>query len=620
MKLVSVNLENFRGYRGNNLINIDSDLTGIIGKNDAGKSTVLEALDIFFENSNIDKSDKCVYASDDELVSITCTFSDFPESLSLDESSQTTLLNEYLLNQNSLLEIKKTFRITQKISTDLSIIANYPSNVGLDNLITLKNTELKALFKTKQLEISKVDDQRSNTCLRQFLFKSENLSFATKEIPLNKEDARNIWDSLKLYLPIFALFKSDRNSSDQDSEVQDPMKLAIKHALSEIEPQLKAIQEHIKSKVEDVAQRTLNKLSEMDAALAKDLIPDFSKDPKWDSIFSMSLSSEQGIPVNKRGSGVRRLILLNFFRAEAEKKFIEANGRSIIYAIEEPETSQHPNYQEMLIRALLDLAILPKTQILVTTHTPALAGLMPISSLRYITKNENNQHTIEHASNDEILISISNDLGIHPFGAISNTQCKGYIFVEGVSDVVFLKHIVAKFAENSIIAKDYIEALDIQLLISGGSDNLKHWVNYKLIESLQKPWAVFFDSDNDGQNCDKYQKNLSTQAKYPQIVFHLTKKRECENYLHPNVILRATNNSVIYVPDNFSDQKLSLHPQLLPHIAVKKTNLIEKLWGKTTFEEILESCTDSDGNNEFLGFINRVEERFGLISPKEKTA
>ena len=620
MKLVSVNLENFRGYRGNNLINIDSDLTGIIGKNDAGKSTVLEALDIFFENSNIDKSDKCVYASDDELVSITCTFSDFPESLSLDESSQTTLLNEYLLNQNSLLEIKKTFRITQKISTDLSIIANYPSNVGLDNLITLKNTELKALFKTKQLEISKVDDQRSNTCLRQFLFKSENLSFATKEIPLNKEDARNIWDSLKLYLPIFALFKSDRNSSDQDSEVQDPMKLAIKHALSEIEPQLKAIQEHIKSKVEDVAQRTLSKLSEMDAALAKDLIPDFSKDPKWDSIFSMSLSSEQGIPVNKRGSGVRRLILLNFFRAEAEKKFIEANGRSIIYAIEEPETSQHPNYQEMLIRALLDLAILPKTQILVTTHTPALAGLMPISSLRYITKNENNQHTIEHASNDEILISISNDLGIHPFGAISNTQCKGYIFVEGVSDVVFLKHIVAKFAENSIIAKDYIEALDIQLLISGGSDNLKHWVNYKLIESLQKPWAVFFDSDNDGQNCDKYQKNLSTQAKYPQIVFHLTKKRECENYLHPNVILRATNNSVIYVPDNFSDQKLSLHPQLLPHIAVKKTNLIEKLWGKTTFEEILESCTDSDGNNEFLGFINRVEERFGLISPKEKTA
>ncbi len=97
------------------------------------------------------------------------------------------------------------------------------------------------------------------------------------------------------------------------------MKLAIKAALSEIQPKLTEIQEYIRTNVEDVAKRTLNKLGEMDSNLAKDLIPNFSKDPKWDSIFSMTLTSELGIPVNKRGSGVRRLILLNFFRAEAEK-------------------------------------------------------------------------------------------------------------------------------------------------------------------------------------------------------------------------------------------------------------------------------------------------------------
>ena len=484
----------------------------------------------------------------------------------------------------------------------------------------MKNAELKTLFRTKNLDISQVQDQRSNTSLRQYLFQSEPLTFQNKEIPLNKEDAKNVWDALKNFLPIYALFKSDRNSSDQDSEVQDPMKLAIRHALSEIQPQLQAIQEHIKTKVEDVAGRTLEKLSEMDSALAKDLIPDFPKEPKWESIFSMALASEQGIPVNKRGSGVRRLILLNFFRAEAEKKFREADGRSIIYAIEEPETSQHPDYQEMLIKALLDLSILPKTQILVTTHTPALAGLMPITSLRYITKDETNQHVIAHADCNDILKSISEDLGIHPFGNISNPQCRGYIFVEGVSDVVFLKHIFTKFAESGVIQKDYIAELDVQLLISGGSDNLKHWVNYKLIESLQKPWAVFFDSDNDGNSCQKYQKNLASQAKYPHIVFHLTVKRECENYLHPNVILRASKNNVHHTPDNFSDQKLILHPLLLPYKAVKQSNLIEKLWNLTTCDEITESCTDQEGKNEFLDFIKRIEERFGLIKPQKKTA
>src|SRR5690606_39564483 len=109
MKLIALKLENFRGYQGENLIYIDSDLTGIIGKNDAGKSTVLEALDIFFENSTFEKADKCVNASEDDIVSITCTFSDFPPLLSLDATSQTTLEDEFLLNQDGLLEIKKSF-------------------------------------------------------------------------------------------------------------------------------------------------------------------------------------------------------------------------------------------------------------------------------------------------------------------------------------------------------------------------------------------------------------------------------------------------------------------------------------------------------------------------------
>ncbi|WP_163082851.1 AAA family ATPase [Acinetobacter baumannii] len=619
MELISIVLENFRGYHLKHTILIDECLTGIIGKNDAGKSTIFEALDIFFENSSFEKNDRCIFATEEQNTSITCVFKDFPESLSLDATSQTTLESEYLLNNDSFLEIKKTFRVNQKITTEVSIIANYPSNPDLNSLIILKNAELKSLIKTKGLDITQVDDQRSNTCLRKFLFSSEALTFQTKEISLNKEDAKNLWENIKSFLPIFALFKSDRNSSDQDSEVQDPMKLAIKAALSEIQPKLTEIQEYIRTNVEDVAKRTLNKLGEMDSNLAKDLIPNFSKDPKWDSIFSMTLTSELGIPVNKRGSGVRRLILLNFFRAEAEKKFKEARNRSIIYAIEEPETSQHPNYQEMLIKALLELSLSPKTQILVTTHTPALAGLLPLASLRYINKVDKN-HIIEHADTNQILDKISHDLGIHPFGSINDTQCKGYIFVEGVSDVVFLKHIFSKFAENSLIQRDYITARDIQLLISGGSDNLKHWVNYKLIETLQKPWAVFFDSDNDGQNCDKYQKNIETQKRYSHVVFHLTKKRECENYLHKNVISRITNGEVVFSPNDYADQKVLLHTELIKYIAVKKTNLIEKLWHTTTCEEIIESCTDVDGNNEFLEFINRIETHFSLHEDSKKTA
>jgi len=47
--------------------------------------------------------------------------------------------------------------------------------------------------------------------------------------------------------------------------------------------------------------------------------------------------------------------LLNFFRAEAERRRRERNVPSVIYAIEEPETSQHTAHQKILIRALLEL-------------------------------------------------------------------------------------------------------------------------------------------------------------------------------------------------------------------------------------------------------------------------
>lgn len=611
MKLVSITLENFRGYKEPTTLLVDSAFTGITGKNDAGKSTVLEALDIFFGNSNIDKEDKNIdsYGS----TKVTCTFDDYPIFLSLDSGSQTNLNNEYLLNNNGLLEICKTFDFgTSKASEKISLKCMYPSNEGLNDLIYLKQTELKKRVLARGLKLEDVSDLRSNTSIRQFLYSSENLNLLEQEIFLNKEDAKDIWISLAKHLPIYALFKSDRNSNDQDSEVQDPLKLAIKLALSDIQSQLDEIQEHIRTKVIDVAQRTLEKLEEMEASLAEDLVPDFTKEPDWKSLFKLSLSSEKGIAINKRGSGVRRLILLNFFRAEAERKINESSGNSIIYAIEEPETSQHPSNQEMLIKALIKLSDLPKAQVIVTTHVPALAGLMPLDSLRYIYKTEET-HRIDHPS-DVLYEHISTELGIHPVKEVQSSQAKGFVFVEGVSDVVFLKHIFAKLHESSLIQRNYIEDKKIHILISGGSDNLKHWVNYKLIESLGKPWCTFFDSDNDGTNCQKYVNNLKLQQEYNKkgILFHLTHKRECENYLHPNLVYRISNGELNYVVDPYEDQKEKLQPLILPYKTIKKSQLVEKLWSQMSSEEIIEVSNLENGGNEFINFIEKLEEKFNL--------
>jgi Chromosome segregation ATPases len=60
MRLAAVILENFRGFKSPTRIDFDS-LTGIVGRNDVGKSSILEALDIFFDGGacSIDPDDLC---------------------------------------------------------------------------------------------------------------------------------------------------------------------------------------------------------------------------------------------------------------------------------------------------------------------------------------------------------------------------------------------------------------------------------------------------------------------------------------------------------------------------------------------------------------------------------
>src|SRR5690606_22426257 len=128
----------------------------------------------------------------------------------------------------------------------------------------------------------------------------------------------------------------------------------------------------VKNKLQDVAMRTLSKIKEMNPEIANSLNPVIpaTESLKWTDVFkNVSITGDENIPINKRGSGVKRLILLNFFRAEAERRKTQENIPSIIYAIEEPETSQHTEHQKKLIRAFLDLSNTANTQVIITTHS-----------------------------------------------------------------------------------------------------------------------------------------------------------------------------------------------------------------------------------------------------------
>ena len=60
MKIKSITLKNFRSYSGETTVSFE-DLTAFVGRNDIGKSTILEALDIFFyDGKGIIKLEKMI--------------------------------------------------------------------------------------------------------------------------------------------------------------------------------------------------------------------------------------------------------------------------------------------------------------------------------------------------------------------------------------------------------------------------------------------------------------------------------------------------------------------------------------------------------------------------------
>ena len=390
VKLRAVILENFRGYKGRCRIDLD-DITGLVGRNDAGKSSVLEALEIFFnsEEGVFDPADVCVYAAT-QTASIGCVFADFPQQVVIDATATTALADEYPLNEDGHLEVHKRFDCAvKKPKESLTAIANHPAGEHVGELLLRNQGELIAIVKQLAIEEGTID-LRSNVSMRRAIRDATApLTLARAEIPLDKEDAKRIWDLLKLQLPIYAFFRSDRPSQDGDSEVQNPLKIAVAEALKEAQGEFQQVEQSVREKVGDVARRTLDKLREMDADFANELRPDFKAERKWDSLFKFTFDSDDRIPINKRGSGVRRLKLLSFFRAEAERRLREADAPGVIYGIEEPETSQHPTNQKILIEAFTTLVDEGNAQVVLTTHTPALAGLLPPEALRHVQRTPN---------------------------------------------------------------------------------------------------------------------------------------------------------------------------------------------------------------------------------------
>lgn len=236
------------------------------------------------------------------------------------------------------------------------------------------------------------------------------------------------------------------------------------------------------------------------------------------------------------------MILLNFFRAKTEQLARESGRASVIYAVEEPETSQHPNNQRMLLRALSDLS--SDAQVIMSTHTPMLARGLPDSALRYIHVREDNTREIKVGGPD------TNSLFAQSLGVLPDNTVKLFIGVEGPNDIAFLQTISTVLRTGGVDVADLgkMELNGELIFVPLGGSTLLHWSSR--LKNLNRPEFHLCDRDVAPPGLAKYAAHINAVNARPNCRARSTLKKEIENYLHRDAILAAYLECGIALPMN----------------------------------------------------------------------
>lgn len=551
MYLNKVTLDAFRGVSKPQEIFFE-DLNTIVGRNDAGKSTLLFALDYFF-NEKAASLEDLNNVSDSEDFYIECVFS----GVDIEEK-----LKEYLRQNNKkeegIDEEVESLLISEELTVKRSWIGangkpkTYIKTIDYEEekyrgLVNLSDIKISKLLKDLEVTVPADEPGRNS--------KLEKIKHISIELDKRGEKKDYFYKEYKKidFLPIFEFFPADFAISTDSSyskyfrsETGDVFEKKTKSQLDKVETEVRNsmaseaehITEYIKEHASDIESVSIEPIFDWKTAL---------NDVK---INMKAKNDSEQIRLEYKGAGFRRLFMVARFRYLAS---VRSTGDTI-YAIEEPETFLHPSAQTELLNSLITIS--EDNQVLITTHSAVFAGKTPNNSI-FLTKK--GAIGTEYLSKDEVTIKgIIEELGIRPSHNLVD-EFEKIIFFESHHDIDFFKILCEKAGYR--IDRNY-------LLLPGGTSSVENLISVDYFQN-QTTRNQFLVIDSDIFDPDDYPtekvKGLEYKvAKNNKIVSDfdakdrcsgwVLPKREMENYLHPRAIERAyglTENIIPY--DTFPD-------------------------------------------------------------------
>jgi putative ATP-dependent endonuclease of OLD family len=219
--------------------------------------------------------------------------------------------------------------------------------------------------------------------------------------------------------------------------------------------------------------------------------------------------------VIKKGLGTQNLIIISLFRVMA-KYLRDEEKKFIIYGIDEPEIGLHPHSQRQLIFSLKNLS--EYSQVIITTHSDHLIDITQIDNIIRVGKEDSKtKHYKINLSSQEKKI-----LEIHGRNLEEIFFAKRVLVVEGDTEEGFFSEVSKKILEKTKEGEKEVEinySFDYNSVSVLNSRGDTIWFFIKLLKSLNIPFIVLIDEDklNDTQQfLKKLEENnlIKTEEKF----------------------------------------------------------------------------------------------------------
>lgn len=518
---INENIEDNSAQNDGDEIDVASDTTLIIGKNNAGKTTIITALDNLINHGNAFGANDFNYRYLQEYLDsydicnppLGAPYIEFILTIGLEKDSNDRISNLI------------PFMLVEDIEdSELDICIRYE----VEDFVYFQS-EMKKLF----------SEGKDENAFSKFLNLLHNTDYVLKyyDKNINKIDVDfKLSNLMELQCIKANHLKNDHCLTDAFNKIinyryDHIFQKEKKEVNRELEKINKELTENINHNHTEVIRNVLKELISMEH-MGVDLSADITFDKLMRDLIKYEyIEDDANIPENQFGLGYTNLIMIIAAIMDYMERYPESsfNSKINLISIEEPETFMHPQMQELFIKNIngaIQVLLSSKnkdvnSQIIITTHSSHILNSKihsnnTFNNICYLYENKRNA-AVANLNNKKVMPYEYEDEESEPFRFLKkHIKYKvselffsdAAIFVEGFAEDIIVPYYIEKKKE---LNKHYISIFNI---------NGAHGFLYKrLIEALGIPVLIITDLDikRNEENEEKENEENKKVKNYEQI-------------------------------------------------------------------------------------------------------